>query len=69
MDLFIRGCKEEKIRLFLLDKNPKSSREALSLATTHQSAMRYNESIKDRGMQAAAESVTAIGRDRERDAE
>ena len=67
MDQFICGCEDEKIRIFLLDKNPKSSREALSLATTHQSAMRYNESIKDLSMQAAAESVTAIGRDRERE--
>ena len=50
MDQFICGCEDEKIRIFLLDKNPKSSREALSLATTHQSAMRYNESIKDLSM-------------------
>ena len=42
MDQFICGCEDEKIRIFLLDKNPKSSREALSLATAHQSAMRIH---------------------------
>ncbi len=34
MDQFICGC-GQKIRIFLLGKNPKSSREALSLATDH----------------------------------
>ncbi len=67
MDQFICGCEDEKIRIFLLDKNPKSSREALSLATAHQSAMRYNESIKDLATQVTVESVTAIGGERNKE--
>ena len=35
------------MRLHLLDKAPKTSREALSLAISYQAAIRYNESIKD----------------------
>ena len=47
MDQFICGCDDEKVRLHLLDKAPKTSREALSLAISYQAAIRYNESIKD----------------------
>ena len=61
MDQLICGCEDEKIRVFLLEKSPKSSREALSLAMAYQSAMRYNDSIKDlAATQATVESVTAI---------
>ena len=47
MDQFICGCDDEKVRLHLLDKAPKTSREALSLAISYQAAIRYNEYIKD----------------------
>ena len=46
MDQLIYGCEDKKMRLFL-EKNPKSSREALSLATSYQSAIRYNDTIRD----------------------
>ena len=36
------------MRLVLLDKNLKSSREALSIGTSYQSALRYNDTIRDR---------------------
>ena len=57
MDQFIYGCEEEKVRLHLLDKSPKSSREALSLATTFQAAMRYNESIKETATTTTGETL------------
>ena len=41
------GCSNDKIRLYLIEKAPTSSRDALSLALAHQAALNYNESLKD----------------------
>ena len=46
MDQLIFGCEDEKIRLFLLERNSTSSRDALSYAMNYKSAIQYNESIK-----------------------
>ena len=46
VDQLIFGCEDEKIRLFLLERNPTSSRDALSYAMNYKSAIKYNESIK-----------------------
>ena len=46
VDQLISGCKDEKIRLFLLERNPTSSRDALSHAMNYKSAIKYHESIK-----------------------
>ena len=46
MDQLIFGCKDEKIRSFLLERNPTSSRHAFSHAMNSQSAIKYNEAIK-----------------------
>ena len=60
MDQLIYGCEDEKMRLFLLEKNPKSSREALSLATSYQSAMRYNDTIRDLTItQTSVDAITS----------
>ena len=72
MDQLIYGCEDEKMRLFLLDKNPKSSREALSLATSYQSALRYNDTIRDlstahSGVEAITTNSNRIGRSSGRD--
>ena len=72
MDQLICGCEDEKMRLFLLDKSPKSSREALSLATSYQSALRYNDTIRDintanTGVDAIATNSSAVGRSNYRD--
>ena len=60
MDQLIYGCEDEKMRLFLLEKNPKSSREALSLATSYQSAMRFNDTIRDLTItQTSVDAITS----------
>ena len=60
MDQLIYGCENEKMRLFLLEKNSKSSREALSLATSYQSAMRYNDTIRDLTItQTSVDAITS----------
>ena len=46
-DQFMVGCSNDKIRLYLIEKAPTSSRDALSLALAHQAALNYNESLKD----------------------
>ena len=72
MDQLICGCEDEKMRLFLLDKSPKSSREALSLATSYQSALRYNDTIRNintahTDVDAVATNSSAAGRSSYRD--
>jgi hypothetical protein len=47
MDQFIYGCENDKIRLHLLDKSPKTSREALAKATSYEAAIRYIETITE----------------------
>ena len=46
-DQFMVGFSNNKIRLNLIEKAPTSSRDALSLALAHQTALNYNESLKD----------------------
>ena len=46
-DQFIIGCEIDRTRLHLIEKGPRTSREALSLGIAHQSALRYNESLRD----------------------
>jgi predicted nucleic acid-binding Zn-ribbon protein len=43
---FIEGCEDKQMRLYLLDRGPKTSRDALALAISRVSALSYNESIK-----------------------
>ena len=60
MDQLIYGYEEEKMRLFLLEKNPKWSRKARSLATSYQSAMRYNDTIRDLTItQTSVDAITS----------
>ena len=44
-DQLIAGCSNEKVRLYLIERHPRSSREALDLAVTYQAALEYNQNL------------------------
>ena len=46
-DQLILGCEDENIRLFVLERSPASSRDALTLALKYESIQSYNELIKN----------------------
>ena len=50
---FIKGCDKDKIRLYLIEKAPTSSRDALSLALMHKAALNYNLSLRDKSATTA----------------
>ena len=54
-DQFIVGCEVDRTRLHLIEKGPRTSREALAIGIAHQSAMRYNESLRDTSSVSAVE--------------
>ena len=54
-DQFIVGCEVDRTRLHLIEKGPRTSREALALGIAHQAAIRYNESLKDTSTVSAVE--------------
>lgn len=60
LDQFIYGCEDEKVRLHLLDKMPKTSRDALAQAIAFLSALRYNDSIVETSL---SKSLTAAAID------
>ena len=57
-DQFIVGCEVDRTRLHLIEKGPRTSREALSVGIAHHAAMRYNESLKDTSTVSAVEYRT-----------
>ena len=44
-DQLIAGCSNEKVRLYLIERHPRSSREALDLAVAYQAALEYNQNL------------------------
>ena len=54
-DQFIVGCEVDRTRLHLIEKGPRTSREALALGIAHQAAIRYNKSLKDTSTVSAVE--------------
>ena len=46
-DQFIVGCEVDRTRLHLIEKGPRTLREALALGIAHQTAIEYNESLRD----------------------
>ena len=49
LDQPICGCGEEKVRMYLIEKAPSTSREALSQAVAYQAAIKYNENLRESG--------------------
>ena len=49
LDQLICGCGEEKVRMYLIEKAPSTSREALSQAVAYQAAIKYNENLRESG--------------------
>jgi hypothetical protein len=45
MDTFILGFKGEALRLHVVGREPKTSKEALSIALSYEAALKYNASI------------------------
>ena len=54
-DQFIVGCEVDRTRLHLIEKGPRTSREALALGIAHQAAIKYNESLRDTSAVSAVE--------------
>ena len=44
-DQMIAGCLNGKVRLYLIERHPRSSREALDLAVANQAALEYNQNL------------------------
>ena len=55
-DQLIAGCSNEKVRLYLIERHPRSSREALYLAVAYQAALEYNQNLA----KPAAETTSTI---------
>ena len=49
LDQLICACGEEKERMYLIEKAPSTSREALSQAVAYQAAIKYNENLRESG--------------------
>ena len=47
LDQLIYGCGEENVRMYLIEKVPDTSKEALSLAVAYQVAIKYNENLRE----------------------
>ena len=54
LDQFLIGSGDDKVRLYLIEKSPKTSREALSMAVAYKAALQYNETLKENTLMAAA---------------
>ena len=54
LDQFLIGSRDDKVRLYLIEKNPKTSREALSMAVAYKAVLQYNETLKENMLVAAA---------------
>ena len=54
LDQFLLGPGDDKVRLYLIKKSPKTSREALSMAVAYKAALQYNETLKENTLMAAA---------------
>ena len=44
-DQLIARCSNEKVRLYLIERHPRSSWEALDLAVAYQAALEYNQNL------------------------
>ena len=49
-DHFIIGCNDDKVRLYLIEKAPKSSKETLSTAVAYTAALKYNYNLKENSL-------------------
>ena len=49
LDQLICGCGEEKVRMYLIEKAPSTSREASSQAVAYQATIKYNENLRESG--------------------
>ena len=54
LDQFFIGSDDDKVQLYLIEKNPKTSREALLMAVAYKAVVQYNETLKENTLVAAA---------------
>ena len=54
LDQFLIGSGDDKVRLYLIEKSPKTSRDALSMAIAYKAGLQYNETLKDNTLLAVA---------------
>ena len=62
-DQMIAGCSNEKVRLYLIERHPRTSREALDLAVTYQAALEYNQNLSKPASEATS-TVASVKRGR-----
>ena len=62
LDQLICGCREEKVRMYLIEQAPDTSMEALSLAVVSQAAINYNENFRK-----TSSSISSTYAEREQD--
>ena len=45
-DQFIIECNDDKVRLYQIEKAPKSSKDTLSTAVAYRAALKYNDNLQ-----------------------
>ena len=49
-DHFIIICNDDKVRLYLIEKAPKPSKDTLSTAVAYRAALKYNDNLKENSL-------------------